>query len=62
MPKTDLKTLIGKRDNAIQSIRELFEEFETILTVEPNLERLETVFNLSRSQIPKYQETAGSPS
>ena len=59
MPKTDLKTLIGKRDNAIQSIRELFEEFETILTVEPNLERLETVFNLVEAKyrnIKKQQE------
>ena len=46
MPKTDLKVLIGKRDNAIQSIQELFEEFETVLTVEPNLDRLETIFNL----------------
>jgi hypothetical protein len=31
-PKTaDLKTLIGKRDNAIQTIMELFEEFEKFL-------------------------------
>ena len=59
MPKTDLKTLIGKRDNAIQSIRELFEEFETILAVEPNLERLEIIFNLVETkyrQIKKQQE------
>jgi hypothetical protein len=40
------ETSIGKRDNAIQSIQELFEEFETVLTVEPNLDRLETIFNL----------------
>ena len=59
MPKTDLKTLIGKRDNAIQSIRELFEEFETVLAVEPNLERLEIIFDLVETkyrQIKKQQE------
>lgn len=46
-------------NEAIQSIRELFEEFETILTVEPNLERLETVFNLVEAKyrhIKKQQE------
>lgn len=40
-------------------MRELFEEFETILTVEPNLERLETVFNLVETRyrhIKKQQE------
>ena len=59
MPKTDLKTLINKRDNAIQSIRELFEEFETVLAVEPNLERLEIIFNLVETkyrQIEKQQQ------
>ena len=60
MPKTDLKTLIGKRDNAIQSVQELFEEFEAVLTVEPNLDRLETIFNLVEAKyrnIKKQQET-----
>ena len=60
IPKTDLKVLIGKRDNAIQSIQELFEEFETVLTVEPNLDRLETIFNLVEAKyrnIKKQQET-----
>ncbi len=60
MPKTDLKTLIGKRDNAIQSVQELFEEFKTVLTVEPNLDRLETIFNLVEAKyrnIKKQQET-----
>jgi predicted phage gp36 major capsid-like protein len=60
MPKTDLKTLIGKRDNAIQSVQELFEEFEAVLAVEPNLDRLETIFNLVEAKyrnIKKQQET-----
>jgi hypothetical protein len=60
MPKTDLKVLIGKRDNAIQSIQELFEEFETVLSVEPNLDRLATIFNLVEAKyrnIKKQQET-----
>lgn len=35
-----MKTLIGKRD-AIQSIKELFEEFEIVFTVEPQLDTLE---------------------
>jgi hypothetical protein len=61
MPKTDLKVLIGKRDNAILSIQELFEEFETVLSVEPyNLDRLATIFNLVEAKyrnINKQQET-----
>jgi hypothetical protein len=61
MPKTDLKVLIGKRDNAILSIQELFEEFETVLSVEPyNLDRLATIFNLVEAKyrnIKKQQET-----
>ena len=55
-----MKVLIGKRDNAVQSIQELFEEFETVLTVEPNLDRLETIFNLVEAKyrkIKKQQET-----
>lgn len=60
MPKVELKTLIGKRDNAIQSIKELFEEFETVFTVEPQLDRLESIFNLVEAKyrnIKKQQET-----
>lgn len=41
----DLKTLIGKRDNAIKTINELFKKFEEIYT-EPQLERLENTFKI----------------
>ena len=46
-PKTvDLKTLIGKRDNAVLTLKELFEEFEEIYSIEPQLERLESTFKI----------------
>lgn len=56
---TDLKTLIGKRDNAIQAIKELFEEFEEIYSVQPQLERLQSTFNIIEAKyrnIKKQQE------
>ena len=59
-PKTaDLKTLIGKRDNAIQTIKELFEEFEEVFSIEPQLERLESTFKIIEAKyrnIKKQQE------
>ena len=59
-PKTaDLKTLIGKRDNAIQSIKELFEEFEEVFSIEPQLERMESTFKIIEAKyrnITKQQE------
>jgi hypothetical protein len=59
-PKSiDLKTLIAKRDNAIQTIKELFEEFEEIYSVEPQLERLESTFKIIETKyrnIKKQQE------
>ena len=46
-PKTaDLKKLIGKRDNAIKTIKELFQEFEEIYSIEPQLERLDGTFKI----------------
>ena len=59
-PKTvHLKTLIAKRDNAIRAIKELFEEFEEIYSIKPQLERLESTFNEIETKyrnIKKQQE------
>ena len=44
-PKIDLKTLSGKRDNAIYVRNELFVEFETLYSVKPELNLLAAVFN-----------------
>ena len=55
----DLKTLIGKRDNAIQTIKELFEEFEEGFSIEPQLEKLESTFKIIEAKyrnIKKQQE------
>ena len=58
-PKVDVKTLVGKMNNAIGILAELMEEFEAIFAVKPELERLETVFNLVESKyrsVKKQQE------
>ena len=34
-PKINFKTLLGKRDNAIHALKELFEEFETVFEIQP---------------------------
>ena len=55
----DLKTLIGKRDSAIQAIKEIFEEIEEIHSVQPQLPRLESTFNIIEAKhrsIRKQQE------
>ena len=55
----DLKTLIAKRDNAIQTIKKLFEELEEIYSVEPQLERLGSTFEIIETKyrnIKKQQE------
>ena len=56
MPKTALKTLIGKKNNSILFINELFEEFETVLAVEPSLQRMETIFNLVEAKYRNIKE------
>ena len=59
-PKVDAKTLTGKMNNAVGILNELMEEFETVFSVKPGLERLETVFNLVESKyrfVKKQQET-----
>ena len=59
-PKVDVKTLTGKMNNAIGILYELMEEFETIFSVKPGLERLEAVFNLVESKyrfVKKQQES-----
>lgn len=35
-----------EKETAIEAIKELFEEFETVFMVEPQLDRLENIFNL----------------
>ena len=58
-PKVDVKTLMGKMNNAVGILAELMEEFEAIFAVKPGLERLETVFNLVESKyrsVKKQQE------
>ena len=44
-PKIDFKTLSGKRDNAIHALNELFDEFEALYSVKPELNLLATIFN-----------------
>ena len=44
-PKIDIKTLTGKRDNAIHALKELFDEFETLYSVKPELNLLAAIFN-----------------
>ena len=39
-PKVDVKTLVGKMNNAAGILTELMEEFEAIFAVKPGLERL----------------------
>ena len=59
-PKTvDSKTLTGKRDNAVLTLKELFEEYEEIYSSEPQLERLESTFKIIEAKyrnIKKQQE------
>ena len=58
-PKADVKTLIAKRHNSIFALKELFEEFESIYVVEPELDRLKSIFTLIETKyrgIKKQQE------
>ena len=43
-PKVDIKILSGKRDNAKHALYELFDEFEALYSVKPELNLLSTVF------------------
>ena len=43
-PKADINTLLAKRDVAIKSLYELFEEFQVVYGIEPELETLEKVY------------------
>jgi len=44
-PKIDFKTLSGERDNAIHALSELFDEFEALYSVKPELNLLAAIFN-----------------
>ena len=43
-PKADINTLLAKRDVAIKSLYELFEEFQVVYGIEPELETFEKVY------------------
>ena len=44
-PKVDVKTLVGKMQNAANILYELIEEFEIILSVKPEVKTLEVAFS-----------------
>ena len=59
-PKVDVKTLVGKLDNAVKLLYELIEEFKTIFSVKPELKTLEAAFSLVETKyrlVKKQQET-----
>lgn len=59
-PKGDSKTLNAKMQNATRSFHELLDEFNTIFSTKPQLERLKTIFNEVETKyrlIKKQQET-----
>ena len=59
-PKGDSKTLNAKMQNAIRSFHELLDEFHTIFSTKPQLERLKTIFNEVETKyrlVKKQQET-----
>jgi len=59
-PKVDVKTLVGKMQNAANILYELIEEFEIILSVKPEVKTLEVAFSQVETryrQIKKQQET-----
>ena len=50
LQRSILKTLSGKRYNAIYALNELFVEFETLYSVKPKLNLLAAVFNETESK------------
>ena len=59
-PKVDVKTLVGKMENAGRILYELIEEFEIIFSVKPELKTLEAAFHQVDTRyrlIKKQQET-----
>ena len=55
-PKVNFKTLLGKQDNAIRAIKELFEEFETVFEIQPQLKRLEEIFTIHETKYRNIKE------
>jgi hypothetical protein len=55
-PKENFKTLLGKRDNAIRALKELFEEFETVFEIQPQLKRLEEIFIILETKYRSIKE------
>ena len=43
-PKTDISTLIAKRDIAARSLYDLFEEFQALIEVQPDFSSLQNVY------------------
>lgn len=59
-PKVDISTFIGKRDNSIRTLYDLFEEFDEVYDIEPDLETLESVYKQVEAKyrnIRKQQES-----
>ena len=53
-PKIDISTLIGKRDNALNLLNELFEEFQLVVEFEPEA-RTELIKDIFDQIEPKYR-------
>ena len=59
-PKVDISVLIGKKSIAIDALYELFEEFDAVFDVEPELKTLESVYKQVETKyrsVKKQQET-----
>ena len=59
-PKVDVKTLVGKMQNAVNILYELIEEFEIILSVKPELKTLEAAFNQVETRYRLIKKAAGN--
>lgn len=59
-PKIDIATLIGKKNVAVDSLYELFEEFDAVFDVEPEMDTLEPIYKQVEAKyrnVKKQQET-----
>ncbi len=55
-PKVDLKTLTAKRDNAMRFLYELFEEFQVVINVQPELELIEKIYKEIESKYRGFKK------
>ena len=54
--KVDLKTLTAKRDNAMRFLYELFEEFQVVINVQPELELIERIYKEIESKYRGFKK------